>query len=100
MKIEEYGVITFNSTHHAISGEKIFKDNEIPFKTIPTPRDITLSCGLSILFSYEDLDRVRELHTNNILSIKGIYKYTIEDKKKTIIELTWWLHGKSQEFCR
>lgn len=89
MKIEEYGVITFNSTHHAISGEKIFKDNEIPFKTIPTPRDITLSCGLSILFSYEDLDRVRELHTNNILSIKGIYKYTIEDKKKTIIELTW-----------
>lgn len=89
MKIEEYGVITFNSTHHAISGEKIFKDNEIAFKTIPTPREITLSCGLSILFSYEDLDRVRELHANNILSIKGIYKYRIEDKKKTIEELSW-----------
>ena len=89
MKIEEYGVVTFNSTHHAISGEKIFKDNNVPFKTIPTPREITLSCGLSILFSFEDLDRVRELHANNILSIKGIYKYTIEDNKKTISEITW-----------
>lgn len=59
---------------------KRYDDNNV-FKTIPTPREITLSCGLSILFSFEDLDRVRELHANNILSIKGIYKYTIEDNK-------------------
>ena len=89
MKKEEYGIITFNSTHHAISGEKIFKDNEITFKTIPTPREITLSCGLSILFNLEDIERVRELHKDNMLSIKGIYKYTIVDKNKNISEIEW-----------
>lgn len=89
MKKEEYGIVTFNSTHHAISGEKIFKDKEIPFKTIPTPREITLSCGLSILFSLEDIDKVKELHSNEILSIKGIYKYTIEGKNKSIVEIAW-----------
>lgn len=89
MKIEEYGVITFNSTHHAISGEKVFKDNDIPFKTIPTPRDITLSCGLSILFSIEYLENVKELHKSNMLSIKGIYSYTIEGKEKKIKEIEW-----------
>ncbi|MDD2447349.1 MAG: DUF3343 domain-containing protein [Tissierellia bacterium] len=89
MKIEEYGVLTFNSTHHAISAEKALKEHELPFKTVPTPREITLSCGLSILFSFEDLDKVRELHLNNELSIKAIHKYSIVDGKKEISEMSW-----------
>ena len=89
MKTEEYGIVTFNSTHHAISGEKIFKEKEIPFKTIPTPRDITLSCGLSILFSLDDIHKVKELHSGNELSIKGIYKYTVSEKVKEITEIEW-----------
>ena len=86
---EEYGVVTFNSTHHAISGEKIFKDNNIVFKTIPTPREITLSCGLSILFSLEDLIRVKELCNSNVLSVKGVYRYIIQDREKRVEEIEW-----------
>lgn len=86
---EEYGVVTFNSTHHAISGEKIFKDNNIVFKTIPTPREITLSCGLSILFSLEDLLRVKELCNSNVLSVKGVYRYIIQDREKRVEEIEW-----------
>ncbi len=89
MKNEDYGVVTFNSTHHAISGEKIFKENNIPFKTIPTPREITLSCGLSILFALEDQDKVQELYNKEILSIKGVYRYEIRGKEKSITELKW-----------
>lgn len=89
MEKEEYGIITFNSTHHAISGEKVFKNNEIPFKTIPTPREITLSCGLSILFSIEDIEKVKELHADEVLSIKGVYRYTLEGKNRDISEIKW-----------
>ncbi|TJX13573.1 DUF3343 domain-containing protein [Tissierella creatinini] len=89
MKIEEYVVLTFNSTHHAISGEKIFKDNDIGFKTIPTPREITLSCGLSILFALEDLDKVKDLVKNNALAIKGVYRYNIKGKEKHVTEIEW-----------
>lgn len=86
---EEYGVVTFNSTHHAISGEKIFKDNNIVFKTIPTPREITLSCGLSILFSLEDLLRVKDLCNSNVFSVKGVYRYIIQDREKRVEEIEW-----------
>lgn len=86
---EEYGVVTFNSTHHAINGEKIFKDNNIVFKTIPTPREITLSCGLSILFGLDDLDKVKELYESKTLSIKGVYRYEIENHVKKITEIEW-----------
>lgn len=82
MGLEEYGVVTFESTHHAINGEKIFKENDIYFKTVPTPREITLSCGLSIRFKLEDLDRVIDLYSLNTLAIKGIYSFTIENSAR------------------
>lgn len=85
MGLDQFGVVTFNSTHHAIKGESIFKTNEIPFKTIPTPREITLSCGLSIKFEINDLDKVKNLVESDELSIKGIYKY-IRDEKGSRLE--------------
>lgn len=85
MEFDQFGVVTFNSTHHAIKGEGIFKSNEIPFKTIPTPREITLSCGLSIRFDIHDLEKVKNLVENDELSIKGIYKY-IRDEKGSRLE--------------
>lgn len=79
MRTEEFGVITFQSTHHAIKGESIIKEMEIPFKTIPTPREITLSCGLSIRFDLKDLDEIIKAMEEKQLAIKGIYRYTREE---------------------
>lgn len=87
MKCEEFGVVTFQSTHHAIGGEKIFKENGIGFKTIPTPREITLSCGLSIRFSLDQLEKVIDLYSNNKLAIKGIYKSVKEESVKKLIKI-------------
>ena len=85
MKSEEFGVVTFESTHHAIKTEGILKENEIPFKTIPTPREITLSCGLSIRFSLDDMEMVKALVENNTLAIKGVYKFK-KDGTNTLAE--------------
>ena len=76
MRKENYGVITFKSTHHAIQAEGVFKENDISFKTIPTPREITVSCGLAIIFALDDMDRVRTMVDSNKLLIDSIYNYT------------------------
>lgn len=75
----KYYVIAFDSTHHAIKGEKILKDMKLEIRTIPTPREITASCGLSIKFSADNLSQVRHVIKNNELSIKGIYEIIIEE---------------------
>lgn len=79
MRNEEYGIVTFESTTHAIKGEKILKDLKLKFKTIPTPREITSSCGLSIRFDLNDLEIVNSTISMNSLAIKGIYRYTKKD---------------------
>lgn len=76
MREENYGVATFKSTHYAIQAEGGFRENNISFKTIPTPREITVSCGLAILFTLDDMDKVKELVDNGILLIDSMYKYT------------------------
>lgn len=75
MRNEEYGIVTFESTTHAIKGEKILKDLKLKFKTIPTPREISSSCGLSIRFDLNDLNIVNNTINANNLAVKGIYRY-------------------------
>ena len=74
MKDRQFGVITFKSTNHAIKSESIFKNEDIKFRTIPTPREITHSCGLAIKFDLKDIDLARNIIEDNKLDIEGIFK--------------------------
>lgn len=76
--MEEYGLITFKSTQFALQGEAVFKEEDIHFKTIPTPRDVSHSCGLSLLFAIDDLERVKKLIENEKIDIDELYKYIKE----------------------
>ncbi|NLW39638.1 MAG: DUF3343 domain-containing protein [Tissierellia bacterium] len=80
MKEIEFGVITFKSTHYAIQGDIAFKEQNINYRTIPTPREITRSCGLAIKFDLEDIDLVKDIIEKNKLTIDGIFKMVKDDQ--------------------
>lgn len=82
---EIHGLITFKSTHHTIQGESFFRDKDIAFKTIPTPREITRSCGLAIKFDLEDINKVKEIIKTDEMIIDSVYKY-IKDEKGNKVE--------------
>lgn len=81
---EAFCVVTFNSTNHAIQGEKIFKDRNIEIKVIPTPREITASCGLSIRFDKRFLEEVLSCIQSTALNIKGIYEIMRENGRRIV----------------
>ncbi len=74
MKEREFGVITFKSTQYAIKADSVFSKETVNYRTIPTPREITRSCGLAIKFNLEELEIVKALIEGNNLEINGIYK--------------------------
>ena len=61
MDTKEYYVLAFNSTHEAIRTESLLKRQGIAAEMIPTPRDIDVSCGLSIRFSEHAVDRIMDI---------------------------------------
>lgn len=71
--MNEMFIVSFSSTHHAIRTEKILVENNIKCTTLPTPREITASCGISIRFLQENIEDVASVLENNSIEYKGIY---------------------------
>jgi len=56
---------------------------------IPTPRDITASCGLSLKFEKEDLPSILEVLKTEDLSGKQLYEYIEETQIRKMITIGW-----------
>lgn len=50
INVKEEWLVAFHSTHHAIAAERLGKEAGWSMEMIPTPRDISASCGLSLHF--------------------------------------------------
>lgn len=77
----EFIIIAFNSTHQAIHFERLLL-KDFAIELIPTPRDVSASCGLSLKFELEDLNQVLE---------------TLEYEDKTGIQLLHFIIGSSDQ---
>jgi len=87
---KEFYIIAFSSTHAAIKAEKKLKD-KFKVDIIPTPREISASCGISIKFGAEDFDSIidiikvdkDEISMYHIVSLGGrkeVMKIRMEDE--------------------
>ncbi|MGL5330039.1 MAG: DUF3343 domain-containing protein [Peptostreptococcaceae bacterium] len=86
--MNEMYIVSFNSTHHAIRTEKIFNENNIKCTTLPTPREITASCGISIRFLQNDAEKVKEIIGTSDVDYKGIFKIQkLSDGKKSVEQI-------------
>ncbi|RDY23442.1 DUF3343 domain-containing protein [Romboutsia maritimum] len=79
-------IVSFNSTHHAIRSDKLFNENNIKSTTLPTPREITASCGISIRFLYENINEVKSILEENSIEFKGIFKISKLDNGSKKVE--------------
>ncbi|MEW9121403.1 MAG: DUF3343 domain-containing protein [Thermotaleaceae bacterium] len=86
MGYEEFYVIAFESTHHAMQTEKYLK-TKFSIETIPTPREISASCGLSIKFSRDIFADVTDMLKKEN---RGYHVFRVERKegKRQIIKIT------------
>lgn len=56
---ETYCVITFPNSHTAMAAQKLLAECQIPIFMMPTLRELSDSCGLSIRFNPADSRHVR-----------------------------------------
>jgi hypothetical protein len=63
----------FNNTHGAMKAESYLKSKAIKLTIMPTPTQITKSCGISIIILEENLDQVKSIIEDGNIEIKGLY---------------------------
>lgn len=81
-------LITFDSTHHALRGEQILEQAGLGPDIIPTPREITASCGLSLSLLASDaqsaVQLLREANVEyravyDLLKVAGVKSYQLRE---------------------
>jgi len=85
--IDDYYVFTFAATAHALKAEKVLKNMNADFLVIPTLREISTSCGLSVKLSPVNLNLYKESLLENQVNIEGIYHVRKEGKKNHITKI-------------
>jgi hypothetical protein len=81
--LKEYNIIfTFYSTHLALAFERELKNNKIDVKITPVPRQISSSCGLSGRINDQDLEKVKEVCSDNEIEYEDIYQIKGDKFKK------------------
>jgi hypothetical protein len=71
--MDEYSVVLFHSTAHAIRAEKVLQQSGVPIKLIPTPRQISSDCGMALRFARSDTEFVAVTLKENRVPINGIH---------------------------
>jgi len=56
---EEYVIVIFPSTHHALKAERVAGEKGIDVKMIPVPREISSDCNMGMRVSCEDEEAAR-----------------------------------------
>lgn len=75
-------IMVFKNNFDAVDTEKKLKAKQFNIMVMPTPTQITQSCGVSIIFNEDELSKINELIESNYINYKNIYE--IEQNKMTV----------------
>lgn len=81
-------LITFESTHQAIHYEKLLKD-QFAIELIPTPREISASCGLSLRFETEDFMAISATIEDADKEKLKLYEWIRDGQVRRAVEMSW-----------
>lgn len=55
---KSYDVVLFKTVSHTIKAEKILRQKGLPYKLIPTPKQISTDCGVCLMIDHDLKDEV------------------------------------------
>jgi hypothetical protein len=70
----EYGVVLFHTTSSATQAEKVMKKAGLTTKLIPTPRQFSSDCGVSLRFTWDEFNMVESLLSAARVEIVSVHQ--------------------------
>jgi hypothetical protein len=69
----QYGVILFHTTSSVMRTEKLLLKARFKIKLVPTPREFSSDCGISIRFEWDQLEPTKLLLEEERVEFEAIY---------------------------
>jgi hypothetical protein len=71
--MSEFGVVLFYTTSSAMGAEKLLARAGLAVKLIPTPRQLSSDCGISLRFTWDESARVKSLFDQARVEYEAIH---------------------------
>jgi hypothetical protein len=81
----EYNLLVFNSTHHALAAERILQEQGYKIMVVPVLAEITADCGMAIRVNPKD--NLLQILREKKIEIAGYYQVIKDELEKRIIRL-------------
>jgi len=81
LKLKDYSVFTFGSTSQALKAERVLKVAAADFLIMPTPREISTSCGLAVKVAPADQGSCHHLLLSHNVQVESVYRVAEKDGK-------------------
>ncbi|SKA98758.1 Protein of unknown function [Caloramator quimbayensis] len=65
--------ILFKSYNQGLALESLLKKSKIKYTISPTPRQLSVCCGMSIMYYKEDEDNIKKIVKENNIKVLGFY---------------------------
>ena len=69
----EKNYILFPNHSQGLKLETYLKANNIKYVISPTPRKLSKSCGISIIYKKKDEEDIRKIIKENLIEVEGLY---------------------------
>lgn len=87
LKAPQYCVFTFATTSYALKAERVLKAVDADFMVIPTLREISSSCGLSVKFLPDKLEEYASELNDHQVAIESVYRVKKNGHRNTVEKL-------------
>lgn len=87
LKASQYCLFTFATTSYALKAERVLKEVDADFMVVPTLREISSSCGLSVKFLPDKLEQYASELKNRQVIIESAYRVQRNGHRNTIEKL-------------
>ncbi len=71
--MDKYGVILFYTSTSAMQAEAVLSRAKLSVKLIPTPRQLSSDCGVSLRFTWDQNEQVCALLNQMHVETAGVY---------------------------
>lgn len=77
-------ILVFESTNYTLQTESLLKEKGIKNQIMPTPREITVSCGLTIMVDEVEINNISNFMKEGLIKVRDIYKISGEGSNRII----------------
>lgn len=67
-------ILLFDSIHHVIAAEDVFRAANVWCDLVPVPRDLSSNCGMALAFRGQELDTARRILADARIALRRVVR--------------------------